>query len=110
MTMVMLALIPGVLCVFWFFGWGVLVNLLSATVTAVAAEAAMLAARGRPVKAGLLDGSAALTGLLLGIALPPLAPWWIPVIGAGFAIVVAKQLYGGLGYNPFNPAMVVTSS
>ncbi len=106
MTRVMLALIPGALCVFWFFGWGVLVNLFSATATAVAAEAAMLAARGRPVKATLLDGSAALTGLLLGLALPPLAPWWIPVIGASFAIVVAKQLYGGLGYNPFNPAMV----
>ena len=45
------------------------------------------------------------TGVLLALALPPLAPWWIPVIGSGFAIVVAKQLYGGLGYNPFNPAM-----
>jgi electron transport complex protein RnfD len=106
MTRVMLALIPGVLCMFWFFGWGVLINLLSATVAAVAAEAAMLAARRRPVKATLLDGSAALTGLLLGLTLPPLAPWWIPIIGAGFAIIVAKQLYGGLGYNPFNPAMV----
>lgn len=106
MTRVMLALIPGVLCMFWFFGWGVLINLIGATVTAVAAEAAMLAARHRPVKATLLDGSAALTGLLLGLTLPPLAPWWIPVIGAAFAIVFAKQLYGGLGYNPFNPAMV----
>ena len=106
MTRVMLALIPGVLCMFWFFGWGVLINLLSATLATVAAEAAMLAARRRPVKATLLDGSAALTGLLLGLTLPPLAPWWIPIIGAGFAIIVAKQLYGGLGYNPFNPAMV----
>jgi electron transport complex protein RnfD len=106
MVRVMLALIPGVLCMFWFFGWGVLVNLLSATATAVAAEALMLSIRRRPVGTTLLDGSAVLTGLLLGLALPPLAPWWIPVVGAGFAIVVAKQLYGGLGYNPFNPAMV----
>jgi electron transport complex protein RnfD len=106
MAKVMLALIPGVLAMFWFFGWGVLFNLLTAALTAVGAEAAMLVIRGRPVKTTLMDGSAVVTGLLLGLALPPLAPWWIPVIGAAFAIVVAKQLYGGLGYNPFNPAMV----
>jgi electron transport complex protein RnfD len=53
----------------------------------------------------LQDGSALLTGVLLALALPPLAPWWIPVVGSLFAIVIAKQLYGGLGYNPFNPAM-----
>jgi electron transport complex protein RnfD len=106
MAGVMLALVPGVACMFWWFGWGVLFNLFTATLTAVAAEAAMLAVRGRPVRATLRDGSAALTGLLLGLCLPPLAPWWIPFIGAGFAIVIAKQLYGGLGYNPFNPAMI----
>jgi electron transport complex protein RnfD len=106
MLKVILALIPGALCLFWFFGWGVLFNLAIATFTAVVAEAGMLMLRRRPVKATLLDGSAVVTGLLLGLALPPLAPWWIPVVGTGFAIVVAKQLYGGLGYNPFNPAMV----
>jgi len=106
MRQVMLGLIPGALCLLWFFGWGVLLNLLVASATAVAAEAAMLKLRGRPVQPVLADGSALLTGLLLGLALPPLAPWWIPFIGAVFAIVVAKQLYGGLGYNPFNPAMV----
>jgi electron transport complex protein RnfD len=106
MTRVMLGLIPGALAMFWFFGWGVLFNLTIATLSAVAAEAAMLTARRRPVRATLLDGSAVLTGLLLGLALPPLAPWWMPVLGSGFAIVFAKQLYGGLGYNPFNPAMV----
>jgi electron transport complex protein RnfD len=106
MTKVMLGLIPGALCLFWFFGWGVLINLGIATLTAVAAEASMLMLRRRPVKVTLCDGTAVLTGLLLGLALPPLAPWWIPMIGAAFAIVVAKQLYGGLGFNPFNPAMV----
>jgi electron transport complex protein RnfD len=106
MSKVMLALIPGALCTLWFFGWGVLFNLAIATLSAVGAEALMLAIRKRPVRETLLDGSAMLTGLLLGLALPPLAPWWIPVLGAGFAIIVAKQLYGGLGYNPFNPAMV----
>ena len=106
MIRVKFGLIPGALCLFWFFGWGVLFNLIIATLTALAAEAVMLVLRKRPVKVTLLDGSAVLTGLLLGLALPPLAPWWIPVVGAGFAIIVAKQLYGGLGYNPFNPAMV----
>jgi electron transport complex protein RnfD len=65
----------------------------------------MLLLRRRPPGATLIDGSALVTGILLALALPPLAPWWIPVIGSAFAIVVAKQLYGGLGYNPFNPAM-----
>ncbi|HFD79342.1 MAG TPA: electron transport complex subunit RsxD [Gammaproteobacteria bacterium] len=106
MADVMLALIPGALALIWFFGWGTLFNLLLATTTAVGAEALMLGLRRRPVAATLRDGSAILTGLLLGLALPPLTPWWIPVVGALFAIVVAKQLYGGLGYNPFNPAMV----
>ena len=106
MVTVMMALIPGALALFWFFGWGVIFNLLIATSAALLGEAAVLKLRNKPVRPALLDGSAALTGLLLGLALPPLAPWWIPVVGALFAIVIAKQLYGGLGYNPFNPAMV----
>ncbi len=106
MATVMLALLPGALAMFWFFGWGVIFNLVIATTTALLAEAAVLRWRNKPVRAALLDGSAALTGLLLGLALPPLAPWWIPVIGSLFAIVIAKQLYGGLGFNPFNPAMI----
>ncbi|HHH44064.1 MAG TPA: electron transport complex subunit RsxD [Gammaproteobacteria bacterium] len=106
MQRVMLALVPGALALLWFFGWGVLFNLLIAAGTALLAEAAMLQLRGRPVRATLHDGSALLTGLLLGLSLPPLAPWWIAVVGTLFAIVVAKQLYGGIGYNPFNPAMV----
>jgi electron transport complex protein RnfD len=106
MIEVMLALIPGALCLLWFFGWGILFNLALATATALAAEAIVVRLRGKAVLPVISDGSAALTGLLLGLALPPLTPWWIPCIGAAFAIVVAKQLYGGIGYNPFNPAMV----
>jgi Na+-translocating ferredoxin:NAD+ oxidoreductase subunit D len=106
MREVLLALIPGILCAWWFFGWGVLINIVIAGLTCVFAEAVVLALRGRPVGATLADSSALLTGVLLALALPPLAPWWLPVIGGLFAIVVAKQLYGGLGYNPFNPAMV----
>lgn len=105
MRHVLLALLPGAACMTWLFGWGVPINMLIAAVSALGAEALMLALRGRPVVATLRDGSALLTGVLLALALAPLAPWWIAVIGSLFAIVVTKQLYGGLGYNPFNPAM-----
>ena len=105
MGFVLLALLPGSLCATWLFGWGILINILLAGLTACIAEAAMLGIRRRAVLPALQDGSALLTGVLLALALPPLAPWWIPVIGSLFAIVIAKQLYGGLGYNPFNPAM-----
>lgn len=103
---VILALVPGILCMLWFYGWGVFFNLLLATGTALAAEAAILKLRHKAVVETLYDGSALVTGLLLALSLPPLAPWWIAVIGSLFAIVIAKHLYGGLGYNPFNPAMV----
>jgi H+/Na+-translocating ferredoxin:NAD+ oxidoreductase subunit D len=54
----------------------------------------------------LVDGSAALTGILLALNLPPSCPWWIALFGAAVAILIGKQVYGGLGYNPFNPALV----
>jgi len=66
----------------------------------------MLGIRDKPLRPYLSDGSALVTAILLALALPPLAPWWLVTIGTLFAIVVAKQLYGGLGFNPFNPAMV----
>ncbi len=105
MRRVLFALLPGIACMQWLFGWGVLINIALAGASAMLAEAGMLQLRGRPVAPVLLDGSALLTGVLLALALPPLAPWWIAVIGSAFAIIFAKQLYGGLGYNPFNPAM-----
>jgi electron transport complex protein RnfD len=104
MQRVLLALLPGTVFVSCIFGWGSMINILLASLTALVAEAAVMMLRQRPVTV-LLDGSALVTGVLLALALPPLAPWWIPVIGSLFAIVIAKQLYGGLGYNPFNPAM-----
>ena len=106
MRRVLYALGPGLVCAWWFFGWGILFNVLLTSLTAVAAEGAMLRLRHRPVGAQLSDNSALLTGVLLGLALPPLVPWWVAVIGSLFAIIVAKQLYGGLGHNPFNPAMI----
>lgn len=106
MREVLLALVPGIAAMAGFFGIGVLVNIAVAVLVAVGAEAAMLRLRGRPVALFLNDYSAVVTGVLLGLALPPLAPWWLPALGSAFAIVFGKHLYGGLGYNPFNPAMV----
>lgn len=106
MRRVILALIPGVIAYVAFFGYGVLINLVLASATALVTEAVMLRLRGRPVGRFLSDYSALVTALLLGIALPPLAPWWLVVIGTFFALVFGKHLYGGLGYNPFNPAML----
>jgi electron transport complex protein RnfD len=105
MRLVLAATIPGVLTLTWFFGYGVLVNIALACAVAAASEAAVLALRRRPVLFYLRDCSAMVTATLLAIALPPLAPWWVVLVGTAFAIVVAKHLYGGLGYNPFNPAM-----
>jgi len=106
MLAVLYALIPGLLVYVYFFGMGVLINISIAVITAVSLEAIILKVRQRPVLPFLLDGSAVVTAVLLALALPTLSPWWLTVIGVGFAIVIAKHLYGGLGYNPFNPAMV----
>ncbi len=106
MLQVLLAMVPGLAAYIWFFGWGIVINILIASTVALGCEAAMLALRGRPLMPFLSDGSALVTAVLLAFAIPPLAPWWVTGIGSAFAIVVAKHLYGGLGYNPFNPAMV----
>ena len=106
MLKVLLALVPGIIAYVWVYGGGILVSLTLATITALAAEAALLKIRQRPIQPFLMDLSAVVTAWLLALALPPLAPWWLVIVGTFFAIVIAKQLYGGLGYNPFNPAMV----
>lgn len=106
MAKVLLALIPAIAADVWFFGPAVLVTLTLASLTALGLEAFMLKLRGRPVKPFLMDGSALLTAWLLALSIPPMGPWWLIVTGTAFAIVIAKHLYGGLGSNPFNPAMV----
>lgn len=106
MLKVLLALVPGIIAYAWIYGGSILVSIALATTTALIAEAALLKIRQRPIQPYLMDMSAVVTAWLLALALPPLAPWWLVVVGTFFAIVVAKQLYGGLGYNPFNPAMV----
>ena len=105
MLNVMLALIPGIVVYIIFFGWGVLVNIVLASFFALLAESLVLAIRQRPIFTTLLDGSALLTGILLALALPSHTAWWVIAVGVIFAIIIAKQLYGGLGLNPFNPAM-----
>jgi len=106
MLQVLYALVPGTLAMCLFFGWGILFNIILAIVFALALEALALKIRKRPVMPFLSDLSAVTAAWLFAITLPPLMPWWIVFVGIFFAIIVAKQLYGGIGYNPFNPAMV----
>ncbi len=106
MLKVLLALLPGIALYVWCFGPAILVSIILASITALATEALMLKLRKRPVAPFLKDNSALLTAWLLALSIPPLAPWWLVVIGTAFSIAVAKHLYGGLGNNPFNPAMV----
>jgi len=106
MLRVLLALIPGIALYVWYFGPAILVSITLASITALATEAAMLKLRDRPIKPFLSDNTALLTAWLLALSIPPLAPWWLVVVGTAFAIAVSKHLYGGLGSNPFNPAMI----
>ncbi len=106
MAQVIYALIPGTLALLLFFGWGVVTNLLLSLGFALLLEALMLYLRQRPLRPFLSDYSVLVTGWLLAVSLPPYAPWWLIALALLFAVVLAKHLYGGLGYNPFNPAMV----
>ena len=106
MTQVCIALVPGIAAYAWLVGPAILVQLVIATLAALLAETAMLRIQKKPLTIFLSDGSAVVTAWLIALTFPPLAPWWLVVIGTVFAIVVAKHLYGGLGQNPFNPAMV----
>ncbi|MEP5764994.1 MAG: electron transport complex subunit RsxD [Halieaceae bacterium] len=106
MRTVLLATLPGVIALTYFFGFGTLVNIAWACLVALGCEALALKLRNRPLGFYLNDASALVTATLLGIAMPPYAPWWLILVGVAFAILIAKHLYGGLGYNPFNPAMV----
>lgn len=106
MARVVLALVPATAFGLFLFGWPA-VYLFSITIlSAVLFEAVCLKLAGKPASLFLWDGSALLTGWLLALSLPPWAPWWIGVTGAGLAIVVGKQVYGGIGQNLFNPAML----
>jgi electron transport complex protein RnfD len=105
MRHVLYALIPAALAYVWFFGPGFVLNLIIAGIFSVLGEATMLHLRGKPVDSTLADYSALVTAVLLAFAMPALTPWWVTATAALFGIVFAKHLYGGLGYNLFNPAM-----
>ncbi|RRJ82911.1 RnfABCDGE type electron transport complex subunit D [Aestuariirhabdus litorea] len=106
MLAVMLALLPATLWGLYLFGWPALYLFVITLLAALACEVLCLALAGKPLHLNLLDGSALLTGWLLAMSLPPWAPWWIGVLGSLIAIGVGKQVFGGIGYNLFNPAMV----
>ena len=103
MLMVIAALLPA--CVYGVlnFGMHALLILVLSTGSAVAAELVYELVMRKKIT--VTDGSAAVTGLLIGMNMPPMIAWWIPVIGSVFAIVVVKQLFGGLGRNFMNPAL-----
>ena len=100
---VIIALIPASIVGIYYFGIKAAIILALAIVAAVVSEAAFQKARKQEITVS--DLSAVVTGLLLGLNIPSSAPWYVPVFGSFFAIVVAKQLFGGLGYNWVNPAL-----
>lgn len=104
MIAVSLALVPALVGAVIFQGWRSLMLVLIAVVSCMAFEAAIQLLTKR--KLTIADGSAALTGVLLAFNLPYNVPWWLPVVGSFAAIAIAKQAFGGLGYNLFNPALV----
>jgi len=106
MLTVWLALVPAMIAHVWFFGTGIIIQLTLSIVFALFFEAISLLILKKPIKLYLTDYSAFVTGILFALCLSPIAPWWISFIGMFFAIVVAKHLFGGLGQNIFNPAMV----
>ena len=105
---VLLATIPGVVVLTAYFGPGTLVNIVFGGLIAVACEYAVAAWRGRDPRVAISDLSILVTSTTFPfcIALLPYAPWWLIVIGVLTAVLLGKQVFGGLGYNPFNPAMV----
>lgn len=104
MRRVIYALIPGALVGLYFFGLPAAKVIAISVVSCMVIEAITQEFMGRAVT--ISDGSAALTGLLLAMNLPAGSPWWLVVLGSLIAIVLGKQVYGGLGNNPFNPALV----
>jgi Na+-translocating ferredoxin:NAD+ oxidoreductase subunit D len=101
---VIIALIPALLLSFHFFGWHAVRLVLVCVVGCVGVEAGCRKLMGRDL--GIFDLSAVVTGLLLAFNLPPSLPCGMALVGCVFAVAIAKQLFGGIGYNPFNPALI----
>lgn len=106
MLKVVLATLPAAIVMTYFFGYDVLKNIALACLFACLAEAVFVYLRGQSIKKALSDYSALLTGLLIGLSIPPALSAGLIVLAVVFAIILVKQLYGGLGQNIFNPAMM----
>ena len=108
MWTVAVALVPSVIAALWFFGLSALIVLVLCTVGCVAFEYIALRLRYDHNLAlrYSLDGSAVVTGILLAMNLPAASPWWMVLVGAFIAMILGKHVFGGLGQNIFNPALV----
>ena len=105
MRQVVIALVPATVLHVALFGFGIVVQLAFGITAAVAFEVLALRLRGVAWRSAIDDGSVVVLAWLLCFAIPPYAPWWVVVAGAGFAVLLAKHAFGGLGHNVFNPAM-----
>jgi electron transport complex protein RnfD len=104
MWQVIIALIPALIASIYFFGWHSLYLTFLGGAAAVLTEG--LIQKWRKIPVSVADGSALLTGILVAYNIDANAPWWFPIMGAVFAIAIGKQVFGGLGHNPFNPALL----
>ncbi len=104
MWMVVIALIPAGVAGVFIFGISALWVIILGVVSALATEGILQVLTKRKVT--VLDASAIITGILLAYNLPPRVPFWIPVIGSFFSVAIGKQIFGGLGQNIFNPALL----
>ena len=104
MDRVVVALVPAVGVAAWAFGWLLIVHCLVALLAGAVFEALCQTLRKRPIRP-FVDRSTPVTCLLIAIGIPPAAPLWLPIVAVAVAILLAKELYGGLGRNVFNPAM-----
>lgn len=101
---VVIALIPAMIASIYFFGMNAFSVLIVSVVSALVSEAIVQKLMKRKVK--IKDGSALITGILFAFVVPPALPWWLTMIGSSVSIIIGKMVFGGLGHNVFNPALV----
>lgn len=106
MLWVIFSMLPAIFALWYFFGYGVLIQITIALMLAIVIELSVAKIRRKPTAFYLSDFSGVLTGLILAVSIPPYAPYWLITIGMVVALLLAKHAYGGLGQNIFNPAMV----
>jgi len=104
MYSVVIALVPAMIVSILFFGKAAIIIYCLSIVSCLACEAIAQKIMGRPIT--ITDGSILVTAILFAMNIPPSSPWWLVVLGSVIAVVLGKQIYGGLGYNPFNPVLV----